>query len=187
MKIFRKHLKYTHGYGITLSRVDEVTANGADLHGETSLTSLTRTLKSYATSGNTTNGGAFKLLAQIGISTGKADGNNLSTDTNKLEFDESAFMKALEEDPASVEAILSDENGVLNMMENTVEMALKASVGFFDVKQTSLDSDITTMEDKIKKQTSRVATYRSQLENKFANMELVIAQMQQNYSSFLSG
>ena len=179
--------KFVEAYNSVMSKVDEVTANGADLDGETSLTSLTRTIRNYATGSNSTNGGEFKLLAQLGISTGKADGSNLNTDTNKLEFDEAAFKKALEEDPQSVQAILAGENGVLNMMENTVEMSLKATVGFFDVKQSTLDSDITEMESKIKKQNSKVETYRKQLQDKFANMELMIAQMQQNYSSFLAG
>lgn len=178
---------FVNAYNDTLAKVDEVTAKGAGLHGETSLTSLTRTLRNYATTTNTTNGGEFKLLSQIGISTGKADSSNLSTSTAKLEFDEDVFLKALEEDPDSVQSILAGENGVLNMMENTVEMSLKASVGFFDVKQNSLDSDIKSMEEKITKQNQRVDVYRTQLENKFANMELMIAQMQQNYSSFLSG
>ena len=93
----------------------------------------------------------------------------------------------MEEDPDSVQSILAGENGVLNMMENTVEMSLKASVGFFDVKQSTLDKDNTSMEEKITRQNTSIATYRSQLEDKFANMELMIAQMQQNYSSFLAG
>ena len=178
---------FVEAYNKTIAKVDEVTANGADLHGETSLTSLSRTLKNYVTSSNTANGGAFKLLSQLGISTGEADGNNLSTDISSLKFDEEAFKKALEEDSSSVASILAGENGILNMMENTVEMSLKASVGFFDVKQTTLDGDITSMEDKISKQNTRIETYRKQLEDKFANMELMIAQMQQNYSSFLMG
>ena len=178
---------FVKAYNDMVGKVEEVTANGADLHGETSLTSLTRSLRNYVTTSNTANGGAFKLLSQLGISTGEADGNNLSTDTNTLVFDEEAFKKALEEDPASVQSILAGENGVLSMMENTVEMSLKASVGFFDVKQKTLDNDITSKEDKIKRQNNSIATYRAQLEDKFANMELMIAKMQQNYSNFLTG
>ena len=102
-------------------------------------------------------------------------------------FIEDHVKKALEEDPESVQKILAGENGILNMMENTVEMSLKATVGFFDVKQSTLDSDITEMESKIKKQNTKIETYKKQLEDKFANMELMIAQMQQNYSSFLAG
>lgn len=178
---------FVDAYNKMVSKVDDVTANGADLHNETSLTSLTRTLKNYVTSSNDANGGVFKLLSQIGISTGKADGNNLSADTTSLEFDEDAFKKALEEDAESVTSILAGENGVLSMMENTVEMSLKASVGFFDVKQGTLDSDIKSTEERITKQKTRIETYRKQLQDKFSNMELVIAQMQQNYSNFMAG
>lgn len=178
---------FVEAYNTMMAKVELVTGNGGDLDGETSLTSITRTLRSYATSGNSANGGAFKHLAQIGISTGKADGSSLSDDISSLKFDESAFLKALEEDPASVEAILAGDNGVLSMMENTVEMSLKASVGFFDVKEKTLNDDISKMQEKITKQNKKVETYRTQLENKFANMELMIAQMQQNYSNFLVG
>lgn len=177
---------FVTAYNDVMSKVEEVTATGADLHGETSLTSLRNTLRTYATTSNSSNEGAYRHLSQIGISTGKADGANLSTDVSKLEFDEDAFLKALKEDPSSVEEILAGENGVLAMMEETVEMSLKASVGFFDVKQSTLDKDISKTEEKISKQEMSIATYRAQLEKKFSNMELSISQMQQNYSSFLS-
>lgn len=178
--------QFVEAYNNMMSKVDEVTATGADLHGETSLTSLTRSIRNYATNSNTTNGGAYKLLSQIGISTDKADGTSLSSDTTSLTFDEAVFKQALAEDPSSVKAILAGDNGVFNMMEDTVEMSLKATVGFFDVKQSTLDSDITKIEQKITKQNASVETYKTQLEKKFSNMELIIAQMQQNYSSFLS-
>ena len=177
---------FVTAYNDAIAKVDEVTANGADLHGETSLTSLKRTLTSYATGSNGTNGGIYKLLSEIGISTAEADGNNLSTDTNTLEFDEEKFLKALEENPDSVKSILAGENGILTMMENAVEQSLAATTGYFDIKTSTLDSDITNMETKISKQESKVSAYKTQLEKKFNAMEQTIAQMQQNYSSFLS-
>ena len=57
---------------------------------------------------------------------------------------------------------------------------------FFDVKTSTIDSDISKIEDKITKQQSNISTYQKQLEDKFYKMELAISQMQQNYSSFLS-
>lgn len=173
-------------YNECIAKVEEVTENGADLHGETSLTSLERTLKSYATSSNATNGGVYKLLSDIGITTAEADGNNLTTDTYELSLDEDKFLAALEENPDSVKSILAGENGILSMMEDTVEQSLKASVGFFDVKTSTLDSQITKMEEKITKKNESVSNYQSQLESKFQKMEQAIASMQQNYSSFLS-
>lgn len=172
-------------YNETIAKVDEVTASGADLHGETSLTSLNRTLKRYSTSSNS-NDVVYKLLSDIGIKTASADGNNLSANTYELSLDEDKFMKALEENPDSVKSILTGDTGVLSMMEDTIEQSLKASVGFFDVKTSTLDSNIKKMEEKISKKNTSITTYKSQLEAKFQKMEQAIASMQQNYSSFLS-
>ena len=177
---------FVSAYNDVLSNVDEVTANGADLHGETSLTSLRNTIRSYATAKNTSNNGVYGLLSEIGISTSSADGNNLNADTNSLTLDEDKLKKALEENPESVKSILTGEGGVLTMMEDAVEQSLKATSGFFDVKTSTLDSDIKKMETKIKKQNTYISTYKAQLEKKFSAMETTIAQMQQNYQSFLA-
>lgn len=172
-------------YNETINKVDEVTASGADLQRESSLTSLKRTLTSYAT-GSSANDGVYKLLSDIGISTAKADGNNLSTNTNTLELDEEKLLKALETNPDSVKSILTGDNGVLTRMENAIEQSLTATTGFFDIKTSTYNSDIKKMENKITKQTSRIATYKAQLEKKFKAMEQTIAAMQKNYSSFMS-
>ena len=177
---------FVDAYNDTMTKIDEVTATGADLQRETSLTSLKNTLRNYANGSNTANGGVYKLLSQLGISTATADGSSLSSDTTSLKLDEDALIKALEENPDDVQAMLAGDNGILAMMESTVEQSLKAQIGFFDIKQSTFDSDITKKETKITKANSSISTYRSQLEDKFANMELIIAQMQQNYSSFLA-
>ena len=177
---------FVKAYNDTMTKIDEVTATGADLQRESSLTSLKNTLRNYANGGNTSNGGIYKLLSQVGISTASADGNSLSADTTSLKLDEAALKKALEENPEDVQAILAGDNGILAMMESTVEQSLKAQIGFFDIKQSTFDSDITKKEQKITRENNSISLYRSQLEDKFANMELMIAQMQQNYSSFLA-
>ena len=137
-------------------------------------------------SANSASNGTFNALSQIGITGNKADGNNISNDIGKLVFDEEAFLKALEENPESVESLLADDTGILNQMENAVETSLKAVSGFFDVKQATLDSDIKRSQEKITRQQDKISAYKTQLEKKFSNMELLISQMQQNYSSFLS-
>ena len=176
---------FIKAYNETIAKVEEVTASGADLHGETSLTSLTSTLKRYTTSSNA-NDGVYKLLSDIGIKTASADGNNLSSDVYELSLDEDKFMKALEENPDSVKSMLTGDTGIFSMMEDTIEQSLKSSVGFFDVKTSTLDSNIKKTEEKIKKKNTNITTYQSQLEAKFQKMEQAIASMQQNYSSFLS-
>ena len=177
---------FVSAYNDTISKISEVTAKGADLQRETSLTSLKSTLRNYANGSNSYNGGAYSLLSQLGITTMQANSDNLSTDTNTLQFDEDAFLQALEEDPDSVEAILGNDTGILGQMESAIETSLKAVSGFFDVKQSTLDSEITKMQTKVKKQQEKISTYKAQLEKRFSAMETLISQMQQNYSSFLA-
>ena len=92
----------------------------------------------------------------------------MSTDTDTLTLDEDKLKKALEENPESVRAILAGEGGVLTMMEDSVEQSLKSSVGYFDVKTSTLDSDIKKMQEKITKQNSSITTYKEQLQKKFS-------------------
>jgi len=178
---------FVSAYNNFISQIDEVTANGAEFHGESSLTSLKNTIRTYANTSNTANGGIYKLLSDIGISTTKADSNNLSADTNKLEFDEEKFLQAMQDDPESVKSILAGDNGVFAMMESSVEQSLKAVSGFFDIKTTTIDSEIKKINEKITKKNSNISAYKAQLEKKFKAMENMIAKMQQNYSSYLSG
>ena len=175
---------FVSAYNNAMEQIDSVTANGAELHGETSLTSLKTSIRNLANGKNTANGGAFSLLSELGISTAKADSNNLSTDTNALSFDEEKFMKALEENPDSVKSMLAGENGIFSMIEDTLEQSLKAINGFFDVKTSTLDKNIKKVEDKITKKNTNIDTYKAQLEKKFQAMETMIAKMQQNYQSF---
>ena len=177
---------FVSAYNSFIQQIDTVTAQGAEFHGESSLTSLKSTIRSYANGTNTINGGVYKLLSEIGITTANADSNNLASDTTSLTFDEEKFMKALEENPDSVKSILAGDNSVLTMMENTLETSLKAVSGFFDVKTSTIDSNIKKTNEKITKKTDSIAAYKAQLEKKFQAMETIIASMQQNYSSFLT-
>ena len=176
---------FVSAYNKFIEQIDTVTASGAEFHGESSLTSLKSTIRNYA-NGSNVNGGVYKLLSDIGISVSSADSNNINSDTNSLSFDEDKFMKAMEENPDSVRAILADDNGIFSMMENTLESSLKAVSGFFDVKTSTIDSNIKKTNEKITKKSDNITTYKAQLEKRFQAMENMIASMQQNYQSFLN-
>ena len=178
--------EFISAYNKFIDQIDTVTANGAEFHGESSLTSLKNTIRSYA-NGTNANGGVYKLLSEIGISVAGADSSNLSADTNSLSFDEDKFMQALETNPDSVKAILAGENGTFAMMEDALEVSLKAVSGFFDVKTATIDSNIKKTNEKITKKNENITTYKAQLEKKFKAMEDMIASMQQNYQSLLTG
>ncbi len=176
---------FISAYNNVMTKIDTVTAQGAELHGETSLTSLKRSIRDIAMGKNDAATGAYKMLADLGITTSGAD-SDLSADTTSLKLDEEKFMKALEENPDSVRELLSDEHGIFAMMEDTVEQSLKSVSGFFDVRTSTLDSNIKRANEKITAKNKSIETYKSQLEAKFQAMEKMIASMQQNYQSFLT-
>ena len=177
---------FVEAYNNTIKKIDEVTGSEGDLKRESSLTSFKNTIRNMAMGSSSSTDGIYKALSQIGITGNKADGNNISEDAGTLVFDEKVFLQALQENPESVEAILAEETGVLNQMENSVESILKAVSGFFDVKQTSYDNEIRKSQEQITKQQEKIATYRAHLEKKFSAMEQIMSKMQQNYSSFLT-
>ncbi|MBR1373594.1 flagellar filament capping protein FliD, partial [bacterium] len=175
---------FVTAYNDFVSKIDEVTSSSGGLHGESTLTSLKNTIRRYANGSNDMNGGAFKLLADIGISTGSADGTNVSTSNlDNLTLDEDKLLQALEEDPDSVRALLTGENSIFGMMEDAVKQTLESTTGYFDIKTKTIESNITRMNDKIKKQNENISAYKTRLEAKFKKMEEMIAAMQQNYSS----
>ena len=177
--------EFISAYNNAVSKIDDVTATGGTFQRDTSLTSLKRTIRTYANS-SSSNDGVYKLLSDIGISTSKANSADLGVDTEKLTLDEGKLMDALANNPGAVESLLTGENGILNMMEDAVEQSLQATSGYFDVKTSTLDSDIKKMQTKITNQNKSIETYRKQLEAKFQKMEQMVSSMQQNYSSFLS-
>ena len=177
---------FVSAYNSFVEKIDTVTGSEGELRGESSLTSLKSTIRNYANGAND-NGGAYKLLSQLGISTAAADGSNLSSDTNTLSLDEEKLIAALSENPESVKAMLAGENGIFAMMEDAVEQSLKASTGFFDIKTATIDSNIKKAEQKITKKNTDINAYKEQLQKKFQAMENMIASMQQNYQSFTGG
>ena len=173
-------------YNKTLDLVDEQTASGATLSGESSLESLRRSVRTSA-SAKQSGAGEYSLLAQIGISTGKAS-TDLSKLTDHLELDEEKLIKALEEDPESVKALLvggENNKGILTNMEDIVDESLK-STGYFTTRNNSLDRENTNIKSSASAENTKVKAYQARLQAQFQAMENMISKMQSAYSSAMS-
>lgn len=173
-------------YNKTLDLVDEQTASGATLSGESSLESLRRSVRTSA-SAKQSGAGEYSLLAQIGISTGKAS-TDLSKLTDHLELDEAKLIKALEEDPESVKALLvggENNKGILTNMEDIVDESLK-STGYFTTRNNSLDRENTNIKSSASAENTKVKAYQARLQAQFQAMENMISKMQSAYSSAMS-
>ena len=178
-------------YNELMKNVDESIAVGGDLHDETTLKLIRNQLRSIMTSSDigTT---IFKNLDSIGISVDSASANNISTSNESiisLTFDKDKFIQAYEADQDAVKDLLigGDTNtGIFTKAEQLVESALQSVTGYFDSADRSFDREISRLDDKITKANQEVERYRERLEAKFSAMDLLIAQMQQQYSTFLT-
>ena len=131
----------------------------------------------------------FRNLDAIGIGYDRASGTN--TDVSRIDvlsFDRDKFISAFDSDLDSLKTLLVGNgtvNGVFSQVENVIEQALTANYGYFASADKSYASEISRLDTKIKKAQTAVERYQTRLEAKFASMDLLIANIQNQYSSFL--
>lgn len=175
-------------YNTLMDKLDELTKSGGELHGDTALNSVKRSLRQLITSSTGNKDDSFSMLSQIGVSTAKA-GASISADTSKIELDEDALKKVLQEDPDGVKKVImgtaSKQDGIFSKLGSVISDSL-ASNGYFTTATNSVKSEITKLNTKIEKQTTSIANYKSSLEAKFQAMEKTISSMQDSYKSFLN-
>ncbi len=173
-------------YNSTLDLVDEKTATGGDLYGESTLNSIRSSLRTTSTAKDP-GASVYTLLSQIGISTGKAT-SDVSKLSEHLELDEKKFLEAFENNPDAVKDLLiggKDNQGVLSKMEAKIEQSLD-SKGYFTTRHNSIDKQITSLKTSISNENLKIDAYQARLEKQFQNLESVISSFQSSYSSVVS-
>jgi len=105
-----------------------------------------------------------------------------------LTFDKDKFFKAFDADQEAVKNLVvgtETSQGILTKIETVVEQALTSASGYFSSADKSYNTQISRMDNKIKKAQEAVERYRARLETKFSAMDLLISKIQTQYSSFL--
>ena len=177
-------------YNELMTGVDEALAAGGTLEDQTTLKMIRNQLRSFMTSSDA---GAlqYRNLDSIGITVNKAIGSNISTNTADivtLNYDKAKFFSAYDDNPYAVKWLLvgSDTNkGILTKVEELIESALAGVSGYFDTQNNAYNSQIRTINNQITKANQEISRYKELLENKFTSMDMLIAQMQEQYNSFL--
>ena len=177
-------------YNELMKNVDEAIASDGDLKNESTLKLIRNQLRNLMTSSDmgTT---VFRNLDSIGISVAAASGNNIATTNSaivSLAFDKDKFLKAYEADQDAVKGLIiggANNKGIFTKVEDLVESTLKSVSGYFASTETSYANKIKDLDKKITKANKEVDRYKARLEAKFQSMDMLIAQMQQQYSSFL--
>ena len=179
---------FINAFNTTIEKVDSNTVYGSELYGETTLTSLRNNLRRTATVSADVDG-AYKLLADIGITTGSASNTTDTSGVNKLQLDESKLKDALAKDPAAVKKLLVGDNkgnstsgGVLNKLEDITEQALDVGHGYFANKASSYEKTIKSYDSSIEREQTKIDSYKARLQKQFNNMEQIISLMCSSYS-----
>ena len=176
-------------YNDLMNNLDKELALDGSMKDQTTLKMLRNTIRSYMMN-SVGFSNAFMNMSSIGISTDSASTGNISTSgISTLSFDKTKFANAIASDPNSVKKLLVGENngmGVLTKLEQTVENALQAQSGFFSATENSYNKQIERLNSKIEKTQRSVDSYSARLERKFQAMDLLISNIQKQYSSFLS-
>lgn len=177
-------------YNELMKNLDESMATDGDLRHESTLKLIRNQLRNLMTSSDSGTT-VFKNLDSIGISVAAASGSNISTSNSaivSMNFDKDKFFKAYEADQDAVKALLigsSSNKGIFTKLETEVESALAGVSGYFATTEASYKQKVKDLDTKIKKANKEVDRYKARLESKFQSMDMLIAQMQQQYSSFL--
>ena len=177
-------------YNELMKNVDEQISTTGKLHDQSTLKMIRNQLRTMMT-GSDAGATVFRNLSAIGISVSSASANNTSTSNESiidLSFDRDKFLEAYAKDADAVKALLvggASNQGVFTKVENLLESSLKSVTGYFDVTEKSIKSDINKTAMKITKANEAIEKYRAQLEKRFSSMNMMIAGMQQQYSSFL--
>ena len=177
-------------YNELMKNVDEQISTTGKLHDQSTLKMIRNQLRTMMT-GSDAGATVFRNLSAIGISVSSASANNTSTSNESiidLSFDRDKFLEAYAKDADAVKALLvggASNQGVFTKVENLLESSLKSVTGYFDVTEKSIKSDINKTAMKITKANEAIERYRAQLEKRFSSMNMMIAGMQQQYSSFL--
>ena len=176
-------------YNDLIENVDKEIAKGSPLDDQFTLKLLRNQIRSLMT--NSIGGtGVFKNLDAVGISLNAATAGDIRTDNiNTLNFDKKKFIDAFDADRDALKDLLvgTDANlGIFQRVENIVENAITSSYGYFSSAESSYNKQISRLDSKIQKAKTAAERYQERLEAKFASMDLLISQIQNQYSSFLS-
>ena len=179
-------------YNDLMTNLDKQISSAGTLSKETSLKLLRDRLRSIMTSSQS-GMSVFTNLDAIGVKVSNASANNVSTSTadiTTLSFDKEKFASALKKSSYDVKTLLvGDGNkvaGVFSQIEDLIIKNVEYSTGYFNSAKKSYANQISTLNQKIKKANQSVERYKAMLENKFKTMDMLIAQMNQQYSTFLS-
>lgn len=177
-------------YNNVVTKTDSVMTGDSGLKYETSLSTIKSKMREPVSSTKISSG-TYRTLADIGISTGKVGTTGTST-TNQLQIDETKFNEAMANDPSAVKELLigsttdSTTTGFAGKLKEVVEATMDNTNGYFSVKDTSIKSQVKSLNEQITRRTSSVEAYKKTLTSQFNAMDQTISKLKAQYSKISS-
>lgn len=176
-------------FNMAITNTKTATASDGSLYGQSVLTMMATSVRQNATA-SVSFDNTYKNLASIGITTG-AIGTDVKADTSQLKIDTTKLTAALQNDPTAVMNLLIGNNtlktnGAFTKIATGLDNSLNASSGYFTTQEKSFEKKVTNLNNKVKKMTTDLTKYQSDLEAKFQAMDELISNLQNSSSIFNS-
>ena len=176
--------KFVDAYNDVVTTTKSMSGSEGAIGHDSTLNSILSSVRGL-TSDVSDNEGMYSMLAQIGISAS-------SSDTTKLSIDEKKLDEALSQNFDSVKLLLSDgytsktDNGLFDKLLADINSVLDVESGYFSQKSTSLQSQITTVNDRIERANTTLANYEARITKQFNAMDSTISALSAQLSAFQS-
>ena len=180
-------------YNELIENVDSVISKTGKLKNQSLLKLIkndirTKMMSSYG--GLTT---SYQNLASVGIKSANASAGNIATSDSAislLTLDVDEFVKAFEADDEGMRLLLigdgSETNkGIFGQIHDDLFNEL-STTGYFESANKAYNTQKENYTKKIANGTAAIEKYRAKLEKKFSAMDIMIANMQNQFKSFLS-
>ena len=170
--------KFNDIYKYLKDNTNSVDGTRGNLIGDANANSLIQFFRSAAyseISGLPANN--LKYLTQIGITFNYSTGLEIS--------DSDLLLKKITDTPDQVEALFNSTNGLANTIYDKIDPYL-GSAGYLATSQSSIDSTITYLTDKISAVESRIDKSAEVLRNKYIRMQSQLAALLSTQSLFTS-
>lgn len=173
--------EFVDAYNAVVSEIESVTDRSEDgvtgrLFGDSLVRGIRLGMRGIVGRAFSGLSGSFSLLSELGIDSDVA--GRLSLDTSKLE-------SALASDPEGFDALITDTNGLIETLGVQID-SWTQSGGLIDNRGDSLDDRVEALERRISRGDDRLASLEARLVDRFAGLETLLAQLQQQGSA-LSG
>lgn len=166
-------------YNDLVSYYETETAADGKLEGNATSRSVIDRMRNVM-SATHSGGGAFSILAQVGIERQQSNGT--------LKFDEAAFDQAVADNYASVRDLFIEREGNVGkaaLIDTAVDELTDSIDGLFKIGTDSLNRRVDNVENTIERYEMSIENYRTTLERKFLAMENAVSLLQAQ-GSYLS-